>query len=141
MGFNITECRPIPIVGDSVPQTTVRPDYNTPVPTSTPRPIGGSCLHSSNLIPSGENAHMYYSFTGIAGKVESQKPTRLESNDKPMGSDNSASTGNTTLFHPGEISSKNQGTSTSPWEHVESKTVQGDKTKGHLLHRQFNQTH
>ena len=47
-----------------------------------------------------------------------------------MGCDNSASTGNTTLFHPGEISSKNQGMSTSPWEHVESKTVQTDKIKG-----------
>ena len=60
---------------------------------------------------------MYNSFTGIAGQVEPQKLTRLESNDKPMGFDNSASTGNTTLFYEGEISSKNQGMSTSPWEH------------------------
>ena len=47
-----------------------------------------------------------------------------------MGSHNSALTGNTTLFYPGEILSKNQGTSTLPWKHAESKTVQTDKTKG-----------
>ena len=89
MGFNITECSPIPTVGDSVPQTPVRSGTNTPVLTSTPRPIGGSCLHSSNPIPNEENAHMYNSFTGIAGQVEPQKLTRLESNDKPTGSDQS----------------------------------------------------
>ena len=33
---------------------------------------------------------MYNSFTGTAGQVEPQKPTRLESNDKSVGSDNSA---------------------------------------------------
>ena len=73
---------------------------------------------------------MYNSFTGVASQVEPQKLTRLESNNKPTGTDNSASTGNTTLFYPGEISSKNQGMSILPWEHVESKTVQTDKTKG-----------
>ena len=73
---------------------------------------------------------MYNSSSGIAGQVDPQKPTRLESNDKPTGSDNSALTGNTTLFYPGEISSKNQGTSTSPCKHIESKTVQIDKTRG-----------
>ena len=74
--------------------------------TSTPRPVGGSCLQSSDPIPNEENAHMYNSFTGIAGQVEPQKLTRLESNDKSVGSDNSASTGNTTLFYPDEIPSK-----------------------------------
>ena len=86
-------------------------------------------MQSSDPIPSEENAHMYNSFTGIAGKVEPHKPTRLESNDKSAGSDNSALTGNTTLFYPDEIPFKNQGTSTSPWVHVESKTVQTDKTE------------
>ena len=91
------------------PTDTSGSGTNTPVPTSTPRPVGGSCLQSSDPIPNEENAHMYNSFTGIAGQVEPQKPTRLESNDKPVGSDNSASTGNTTLFYPGEIPFKNQG--------------------------------
>ena len=130
MGFNITECSPIPTIGDSVPQTPVRSGTNTPVLTSTPRPVGGSHLQSSDPIPNEENAHMYNLFTGIAGQVEPQKLTRLESNNKSVGSDNSALTGNTTLFYPDEIPSKNQGMSTSPWEHVESKTVQTDKTKG-----------
>ena len=140
MVFNITECSPIPTIGDSVPQTPVRSGTNTSVPTSTPRPVGGSCFHSSNPIPNGENAHMYNSFTGIAGQVEPQKPTRLESNDKPAGSDNSALIGNTTLFYPGGIPSKNQGMSTSPWEHIESKIVQTDKTKG-TSGTQISQTH
>ena len=98
MGLNITECSPIPTIGDSVPQTPVRSGTNTPVPISTPRPVGGSHLQSSDPIPNEENAHMNNSFTGIATQVEPQKPTRLESNDKSAGCDNSASTGNTTLF-------------------------------------------
>ena len=77
MGFNITECSPIPTIGDSVPQTPVRSGTNTPVLTSTPIPVGGSCLQRSDPIPNEENAHMYNSFTGIAGQVEPQKPTRL----------------------------------------------------------------
>ena len=107
MGFNITECSPIPTLGDTIPQKPVRSGTNTPVPTSTPRPVGGSCLHSSDPIPHKENAHMHNSFTDIAGPVELQKLTRLESNDKPMGSDSSALTGNTTLFYPGDIPFKN----------------------------------
>ena len=130
MGFNITECSPIPSIGDSVPQTPVRSGTNTPVPISTPKPVGGSHLQNSDPIPNAENAHMYNSFTDIAGQVEPQKLIRLESNDKSAGSDNSASTGNTTLFYPDGIAFKNQGMSTSPWVHVGSKTVQTDKTKG-----------
>ena len=97
MGFNITEFSPIPTIGDTVPQTLAGSGTNTPVLTSTPRPNGGSHLNNSDY--NRENTHLYNSFTGIAGQVEPQKP---------MGSDNSASTGNTTLFYPGEIPSKNQ---------------------------------
>ena len=121
MGFNITECSPMPTIADPVPQTPVRSGTNTPVLTSTPRPVGGSYLQSSDPISNEENAHMYNSFTDIVGQVEPQKLMRLESNDKAVESNNSASTGNTTLFYPGEILSKHQGMSTSPWEHVESK--------------------
>ena len=77
MGFNITECSPIPTIGDSVPQT--------PAQKSTPRPVGGSCLQSSDPIPNEENAHMYNSFTGVAGQVEAQKLTRLESMTNQQG--------------------------------------------------------
>ena len=104
MGFNITEFIPIPTIGDMVPQTPAGSRTNTTVPTSTPRPNGGSHLNNSDH--NRENTHSCNSFTSIAGRVEPQKSARSESNDKPMGSNNSASTGNTTLFYPGEISSK-----------------------------------
>ena len=45
IGFNIAEFSPIPTVGDMVPQTPAGSGTNTPVPTSTPRPNGGSCLN------------------------------------------------------------------------------------------------
>ena len=62
MGFNITECNPISTVRDAVPQTLVGSGTNTPVPTSTPRPNGGSCFKNSD--PNRENTHMYNSSTG-----------------------------------------------------------------------------
>ena len=51
MGFNITRFSPILTVGDTVPQTPVGSGTIIPVPTSTPRPNGGSFLHNSDLIP------------------------------------------------------------------------------------------
>ena len=48
MGFNITECSPIPTVRDSVPQTPVGSRTTTPVLTLTLRQSGGSRLHSSD---------------------------------------------------------------------------------------------
>ena len=127
VGFNITEYSPYQQL--EIQSHRHQSDLE-PVLKSTPRPIGGSPLNISNSIPNEENAYMYNSFTGIAGQVEPQKLTRVDSNDKPMGSDNSASTGNSTIFYPGEISSKNQGMSTSPQQHIKSKTVQTEKTRG-----------
>ena len=58
MGFNITECSPIPTIGDSVPQKPVGSGTNTPVLASTPRPVGGSHLQNSDPIPNEENGHV-----------------------------------------------------------------------------------
>ena len=114
------ECSPIPTIGDTGPQTPVGSGTNMPGPTSRPRPNGGSYLHNSDCMPNTSKIHMYSSFTIIAGQVEPQKLTRLESNDELLGSDNSMPTGNITVFYPGEIPFRNQGTSTSPPEWVES---------------------
>ena len=62
MGFNITECSPIPTIGDPVPQTPAGSGTNTPILTSTPRPNGESCLYPSGLIQ--QNTQMFSSFTG-----------------------------------------------------------------------------
>ena len=48
MGFSIPDYSPIPTDGDAVPQWPEGPGINASVPTSTPRPEGGSCLHSSD---------------------------------------------------------------------------------------------
>ena len=75
MGINITECSPIPTVRDSVPQTPVGSGTITPVPTSIPRPSGGSRLHSSDPTFNKRYAHkgnVHNSFTGIVSQVEQQ---------------------------------------------------------------------
>ena len=75
MGFNITECSPIPTVRDSVPQTPVGSRTTTQVPTSTPRPSGGSRLHSSDPTSNKKHAHkgnLHNSFTAIVSQVEQQ---------------------------------------------------------------------
>ena len=48
MGFNLTRFSPIPTTGDMAPQTPLGSRTTTPVLTSTPRPNGGSRLHSSD---------------------------------------------------------------------------------------------
>ena len=75
MGFNITEFSPIPIMRDTVPQTPVGSGTNTPVPTSIPRPNGGSCLNNSDH--NRENTHLYNSFTSIAGQVEATETSKI----------------------------------------------------------------
>ena len=65
--------QPMPTVGDSVPQTPVGSRTTTPVLTSTPRPSGGSRLHSSD--PTFNKRHtqegnLHNSFTGIVNQVE-----------------------------------------------------------------------
>ena len=42
MGFNLTRFSPVPTVEDTVLQTPIGSGTTTPVPTSTPRPSGGS---------------------------------------------------------------------------------------------------
>ena len=133
MGLNITRFSPIPTVGDAVPQTPVRSGTNIPVPTSTPRPSGESRLHNSDPTSTKEHiqrGNLYSSFTGIVGHVQTQKQTKLGSNDELSGSDNSTLTGNTTLFYPGEVPFRNQGTSTSPLERVKSQNIQVKKLRG-----------
>ena len=68
MGFNLARFSPIPMVRDTVPQTPVGSGATTPVPTSTPRPNGGSCFHNSDPICNKEHVHtqrLYSSFTGL----------------------------------------------------------------------------
>ena len=122
MGFNLTRFSPIPMVGDTVPQTPVGLGTTTPVPTSTPRPSGRWRLHNSDPIPNRQNTHknnLYNSFTGIVGQAEPQNLTGPETGHELSGTDESTPTFNTTKFYPGEIPFKNQGTSTSPPQCVE----------------------
>ena len=73
MGFNLTRFSPILTIGDTAPQTPVGFRTTRPVPTSTPRPSGGSRLHSSDLTSNKRYTHKGYLhnlFTGIVGQVE-----------------------------------------------------------------------
>ena len=121
MGFNLTRFSPILMVRDTVPQTTVGTGTTTPVPTSTPWPNGRSHLHNSDPIPKRKHMHaqkLHNPFTGIIGQPESQKLTGPESGPKYLGTNDSTPTFDM-KFYPGEIPFKNQGTSTSPPQHVE----------------------
>ena len=93
MGFNRTRFSPIPTVGDTVPQTPVGSRTTTPVPTSTPRPSGGSWLHNSDPISNRQNTHKhqctYNSFTGVVGQAELQFLTGPETGHKLSGTDDS----------------------------------------------------
>ena len=127
MGFNLTRFSPILTVGDIVPQTPVGSGTTTPVPTSTPRPSGGSWLHNSDLISNRQITHkhnVYNSFTGVVGQVELQNHKGPETCHKLSGTDNSTPTFDTTIFYPGEIAFRNQGTSTSPPQCVEQVETQ-----------------
>ena len=122
MGLNLTRFRPLPTVGDTVPQTPVGSGTTTPVPTSTPRPSGGSQLHNSDLISNRQNVHkhnVYNSFTYVVCQVEPQNPTRPETGHELSETDDSTPTFDTKKFYPGEIPFRNQGTSTSPPQCVE----------------------
>ena len=122
MGFNITRFSPILTVGDTVLQTPAGSGTTTPVPMSTPRPSGGSQLHNSDLISNRQNTHkhnVYNPFTGVVGQVELQNSTGPETGHELSGTDDSTPTFNTAKFYPGEIPFRNQGTSTSPPQHVE----------------------
>ena len=110
MGFNHTIFSPIPTVGDTVPQTLVGSQTITLVPTSTPRPNGGSCLHNSDLIPNREHMHapnLYSSFSELQRQFNSQKSTGPQLGPKSLGTNDSTPTFNTTKFYPGEIPFRN----------------------------------
>ena len=83
----------------------------TPVPTSTPQPSGRSRLHNSD--PTSYRQHIQEgnvqnSFIGVVGQVELQTSSRAQPEPK------NTNTCDTTVFYPGEVPFKNQGTSTSP---------------------------
>ena len=88
IGFNLTRFSPIPTIGDTAPQTPVGSGTTTPVPTSTPRPSGGSRLNSSDPTSNKRHTHegnLHSSFTGVLGQVEKQNPTGAESGPKTSG--------------------------------------------------------
>ena len=94
---------------------------------STPRPSGGSQLHNSDPISNRQNTHkinVYNSFTGVVGEAELQNPTGPETGHELSGTDDSTPILDTTKFYPGEIPFRNQGTSTSPPQHMEQVEIQ-----------------
>ena len=96
-------------IGDMAPQTPVGSGTTTPVPTSTPRPSGGSRLHSSDPTSNKRYTHegnLHNSFTGIVGQVEQQNLTGAESGPKTSRDRYSTPTFETTKFYPGRFLSE-----------------------------------
>ena len=122
MGLSLTRFSPIPTIGDTAPQTPVGSGMTTPIPTSTPQPSGRSRLHSSDptadikYVPEG---NIQNSFSDIRGQVGFQNPTKTQMASTGIPSQ----TGNNSMFYPGEVPFRNQGTSTSPISMVSTETV------------------
>ena len=75
------------------------------VPTSTPRPSGGSRLHSSDPTSNKkyiQEGNVQNSFTGVVGQVELQNSTRAQP-ELVVTSTSSSNTCDTTVFYPGEV--------------------------------------
>ena len=122
MGFNLSRFSHLLTVGDTVPQTPVGSGTTTPVPTSTPRPNGRSCLHKSDPIPNWEHMHapkLYNSFTDLQRQVNSRRRTGPELGPESLGTDEPTPTFDMTKLYPGEIPFRNQGMSTASPQHVE----------------------
>ena len=122
MGLNLTRFSPIPMVGNTVPQTPVSSGTTTPVPTSTPRPSGRSHLNNHDPIPNKQYMHvpnLYNSFLDLQRQFKSQNLTGPESGPESLGTDDSTPTFNITKFYPDEIPFRNQGISPAPPQPVE----------------------
>ena len=73
-----------------------------------------------------QEGNVKFSFTGVVGQDELQNSTRVQPELK------NTNTCDTTMFYPGEVSFKNQGTSTSPiiMETTRNLSQQQTKSKG-----------
>ena len=85
MGFNIPEYRPIPTVGNAVPQWPEGPGTSASVLTSTPRPEGGSCLHSSDPTHNKGKVQILNLFAGMTGQLTSQQVDKEPSSVQTLG--------------------------------------------------------
>ena len=138
MGFNLTRLSPILTIGDAVPQTPVGSGTITPVPTSTPRPSGGSRLNNSDPIPNREHhriPNLYNSYdtdrsiSDVPWPFEFQRLTGPPSGPESLGTDNSIPTFDTTRFYPGKILFKNHRTSPAPPQPVAPMGTQDDPSQ------------
>ena len=73
MGFSIPDYSPIPTVGNAVPQLPEGPGTSASVPTTTPRPEVGSCLHSLDSTHNRGKVQIVNSFAGMSGQLRSQQ--------------------------------------------------------------------
>ena len=99
----------------------------TPVPTSTPRPNGGTCLSSSDPIPNREHhqvPNMHYSYdvdrsvSDAPRPFDFQRPSGPPSGPESSRTDESTPTFDTTRYYPSEIPFRNQGMSPAPPQDV-----------------------
>ena len=84
-------------------------------------------MHNSDPISNRQNTHKintYNSSTGIVGEAELQFLTVPETGHELSGTDDSTLILDTTKFYPGEIPFRNQGTGTSPPQHMEWVEIQ-----------------
>ena len=98
MGFNLTRFSPIPTISNTVPQTPVGSGIVTPIPTSTLRPSGGSCLNSLDPIPDRQHHHvpnLYNSYDADRSVSDAprlfdfQRPSGLPSGPESLETDDS----------------------------------------------------
>ena len=68
---------------------------------------------------------MYKIYSRVVGQVEQQNSAGAQPELETSGTDDSTPTCNMTIFYPGEVPFRNQGTSTSPLHNDSSKDGKG----------------